>query len=106
MKLPLGQLSYKFIYTGLWKSQIFILTNLYKKIKGIVESTFSPRIKLTSQKIWKRNVAFKNNFHFLFQGLKDWNEGQEGDAGWDAEEEDVSNILREHRKMRKYNLSQ
>jgi len=39
-------------------------------------------------------------------GLKDWNEGQEGDAGWDAEEEDVSNILREHRKMRKYNLSQ
>lgn len=38
-------------------------------------------------------------------GLKDWNESQEN-AGWDAEEEDVSNILKEHRKMRKYNLSQ
>ena len=87
---------------------------LQKKLRGLWTRLFPPnQIDVTKNfreindySYLKRNVAFTNIFHFLFQGLKDWNEGQEGDAGWDAEEEDVSNILREHRKMRKYNLSQ
>ena len=67
---------------------------------------FTKNIREINNSYLKKECCFHEYFHFLFQGLKDWNEGQEGDAGWDAEEEDVSNILREHRKMRKYNLSQ
>jgi len=36
-------------------------------------------------------------------GLKDWGDNNEENIGWEADEEDVSDILREHRKMRKYN---
>ena len=42
-------------------------------------------------------------FFFSFQGLKDWGDNNEENIGWEADEEDVSDILREHRKMRKYN---
>ena len=47
--------------------------------------------------------CLKNIFFFSFQGLKDWGDNNEENIGWEADEEDVSDILREHRKMRKYN---
>ena len=48
------------------------------------------------------NLFFYKN---SFQGLKDWGENN-ANAGWDAEEEDVTDILREHRRMRKMNAVQ
>ena len=40
----------------------------------------------------------------LFQSLKDWGAIDEPETGWDPDDEDISDVLKEHKKMRKLNV--
>ena len=49
-------------------------------------------------------LQLNNVLFFLFQMLMNWGEVAEIDeavGGWDPEEEDITDVLKEHRRMRK-----
>ena len=49
-------------------------------------------------------IEFKKFLLFFFQMLMNWGEVAEIDeavGGWDPEEEDITEVLKEHRRMRK-----
>ena len=49
-------------------------------------------------------MEFKNVLLIFFQMLMNWGEVAEIDeavGGWDPEEEDITDVLKEHRRMRK-----